>query len=139
MGTEGKGKGKGKGKSKEGKDVTEERAAKRSKKPAVLFTAEEEQKLVDFLHNNEVFYNKRLMDYKGRSKRVAVWVKFCTENNMDKGACQRWFQSQHTLFGKVTHIEVGPGGTTADREAEMEQRQFSFSEGPYRVPSYGKK
>ena len=65
---------------------------KRSKKPALLFTAEE-QKLMDFLHDNEILYNKRLMDYKDRSKRETVWDKFC-ENYMDKDACQRWFQSQ---------------------------------------------
>ena len=41
-----KGKGKGKGK-----------ADKRSKKPPVLFTAEQEQKIVDFLHDNEILYN----------------------------------------------------------------------------------
>ena len=56
-----KGKGKGKGK-----------ADKRSKKPPVLFTAEQEQKIVDFLRDNEILYNKRLMDYKDRSKREAV-------------------------------------------------------------------
>ena len=51
------GKGKGKGK-----------ADKRRKKPAVLFSAAEEQKLVDFLCDNELLYNKHLMDYKNRSK-----------------------------------------------------------------------
>ena len=45
---------KGKGKSsREGQHVSEEKADKRSKKPAVLFSAEEEQKLVDFLHDNK--------------------------------------------------------------------------------------
>ena len=58
MAQKSKGQGKGKSKTKEGQDVTEEKAAKRSKKPAVLFTAEEEKKLVDFLHNNEILYNK---------------------------------------------------------------------------------
>ena len=91
-------KGKGKGK-----------ADKRSKKPAVLFSAEEEQKLVDFLHDNEILCNKRLMDYKDRSKREAVWDKFCEENNLNKDACQRGFQSQRTLFGKVTHMKLGQG------------------------------
>ena len=46
-----KGKGKGKGK-----------ADKRSRKPTVLVSAQEEQKLVDFLRDNEILY-KRLMDY----------------------------------------------------------------------------
>ena len=92
-----KGKGKGKGK-----------ADKMSKKPPVLFTAEQEQKIVDFLQDNEILY-KRLMDYKDRSQREAVWDKFCEENNLNKDACQKWFQSQRTLFGKVTHMKSGQG------------------------------
>ena len=82
-------KGKGKGKpSREGQHVLEEKANKRSKKPAVLFSAEE-QKLVDFSHDDEILCNRHLMDYKDRSKREAVWDKFCEENNMDKDVCQK--------------------------------------------------
>ena len=88
--------GKGKGK-----------ADKRSKKPPVLFTTEQEQKIVDFLCDNEILYNKRLMDYKDRSKRETVCDKFCEENNLNKDACQKWFQSQRTLFWKVTHMKSG--------------------------------
>ena len=36
------------------------------------------------------------MDYKDRSKREAVWDKFCGENNLDKDAYQRWFQRHST-------------------------------------------
>ena len=72
---------------------------------------------MDFLPDNEVLYNKRLMDYKDRSKREAVWDMFCEENNLDKDACQRWFQSQHTLFGKVTHMKLGQG------EPQLTERQ----------------
>ena len=99
-----KSKGTGKGK-----------AQKRSKKPPVLFSAEQEQKLVDFLRDNKILYNKCLMDYKDRSKRQDVWPKFCEENNLNKDACQKWFQSQRTFFGKVTHMKSGQEGTSADR------------------------
>ena len=92
------GKGKGKGK-----------ADKRSKKPPVLFTAEQEQKIVDFLRDNEILYKKHLMDYKDRYKREAVWDKFYEENNLNKDACQKLFQSQRTLFGKVTHMKSSRG------------------------------
>ena len=69
----GKGKGKGKSRTREGQHVSEEKADKRSKKPTVLFSAEEEQKLVDFLCDNDIFYTKCLVEYKDRSKRKAVW------------------------------------------------------------------
>ena len=44
---------------------------------------------MDFLCYNEILYNKHLMDYKDRSKREAVWAKFCEENYLDKDACQK--------------------------------------------------
>ena len=31
------------------------------------------------------------------------------ENNMEKAACKRWFQSQMTLYGKNTHMTSGQG------------------------------
>ena len=46
------------GGTQKGKDIGKGKADKRSKKPPVLFNAEQEQKLVDFLHNNEILYNK---------------------------------------------------------------------------------
>ena len=38
---------------------------------------------MEFLRDNEILYNKRLKDYKDRSKREAVWDQFCEENNLD--------------------------------------------------------
>ena len=93
------GKGKGKGKS-----------DKRTNKPPVLFSAEQEEKM-DFLRDNEILYNK------DRSKREAAWDKFCEEDNLDKDACQKWFQSQHTLFRKITHMKCGQG------EPQLTERQ----------------
>ena len=110
-----KGKGTGKGK-----------ADKRSMKPPVLFSAEQEQKLVDFLCDNEILYNKHLMDYKDRSKRKAVWAKFCEENNLDKDACQKWFQSQHTLFRKVTHMKSGHGEPQLTERQKWTSDNFDF-------------
>ena len=91
--------------TREGQFVSEEKAEKTAKQTTVLFNAEKEQKFVDFLHDNEILYNKLLKDYKDRSKREAVWDQLCEENNLDKDTCQRRFQSQRTLFGKVTHMK----------------------------------
>ena len=83
-----KGKGKSKGK-----------ADKSSKKPPVLFTAEQEQKIVDFLRDKEILY-KRLMDYKDRSQREVVWDKFCEENNLNKDAAKSGSRASAHSSGK---------------------------------------
>ena len=89
-----KGKSKGKGKSKssrEGQHVLKEKADQRSKKPAFLFSPE--QKLVDFLQDNEILYNKHLMDYKDRLKREAVWNKKCEETTWTKMPAKDGFRA----------------------------------------------
>ena len=102
------------------------KADKRSKKLLVLFTAEQEQKILDFLLDNEILYNKRLMDYKDRSKREAVWDKFCEENNLNKDACQKWFQSQCILFGKVTHMKSSQGEPLLAERQKWTRDNFDF-------------
>ena len=101
------------------------KADKGIKKPPVIFSAEQKQKLVDFLRDNEILY-KRLMDYKDRSKREAVWAKFCEESNLDKDACQKWFQSQCTLFGKVTHMKSGQGEPVLTERQKWTRDDFDF-------------
>ena len=109
------GKGKGMGK-----------ADKRNKKPPLLFTTEQEQKIVDFLHNNEILYDKRLMDYKDRSKREAMWDKFCDENNLNKNACQKWFQSPAHTLQKVTHMKSGQGEPVLTERQKWTRDNFDF-------------
>ena len=68
-----------------GKGTVKGKADKRSKKPPVLFSAEQEQMLVNFPCDNKILY-KHLMDYKDRSKREAVWTKFCIKMPAKSGS-----------------------------------------------------
>ena len=87
---------------------------------------EQEQKIVDFLRDNEILYNKHLMDYKDRSKREAVWDKFCEENSLNKDACQKWFQSQRTLYGQVTHMKSCQGEPVLTERQKSTRDNFDF-------------
>ena len=83
-------------------------------------------KLVDFLRDKEFLYKKHLKDYKDRSKREAVWGQFCEENNLDKDACQIWFQSKRTLFGKVTHMKSVLGEPQLTERQKWTRDSFDF-------------
>ena len=45
---------------------------------------------------------------------------------MDKDACQRWFQSQRTLFGKVTHMKSGKGESLLIERQKWARDNFDF-------------
>ena len=78
------------------------------------------------MRDNEILYSKHLKDYKDRSKREAVWDKFCEETNLDKDACQQCFQSQRTLFGKVTHMKSVLGEPQLTERQKWTRHNFHF-------------
>ena len=45
---------------------------------------------------------------------------------MDKDACQGWFQSQHTLFGKVIHMKSGQGELQLTERQKWTRDNFDF-------------
>ena len=63
------------------------------------------------------------MDHKGRSKREAVWNKFCDENKLDKDARA----SRHLRKGH-SH-EVGPGEPQlTERQKGSQTHQYPVSQ-----------
>ena len=81
---------------------------------------------MDFLHDNEILDNNRLMDYKDRLKQEAVWEKFYEEKNLNKDACQKWFQSQRALFGKVTYMKSSQGKPVLTERQKWTRDNFDF-------------
>ena len=90
-------------------------ASEESKRTVSVLNKEDEYKLMEYPTDNELLYNKRLMDYKDRHKNETVWDKLCTENKMDKAICKRWFQSQRTIYDKIIHMKVWTGSTSSHR------------------------
>ena len=45
---------------------------------------------------------------------------------MDKDACQKWFQSQRTLFGKVTHMRSDQGEPQLTERQKWTRDNFNF-------------
>ena len=53
----------------------------------------------------------------------------CEERNLDKDACQKWFQSQRTLFGKVTHMKSVLEGLQLTERQKWTRDNFHFLRG----------
>ena len=70
-------------------------------------------RIIKFLKDNDLIYNKQLMNYKDQNKREALWNKFCTENDIDKAVCKRCFQGQRTIYKSNTN-EIWAGCTSSD-------------------------
>ena len=46
---------------------------------------------------------------------------------MDKSACKRWFKSQRTMYGKVTHMKSGQGAPHFTDRQKWLKRNLGFS------------
>ena len=84
-------------------------ASEESQRAVAVIKKGDELNQVEFIKDNVLLYNNRLVGYKDPYKRDGIWDKFCTENKMDNTACTRWFQSQRTMHFKIAHMKSGQG------------------------------
>ena len=81
---------------------------------------------MDFVRDNEILYNKCLMDYKDRSKREAVWEKFCEGTIWIKMPAKSGSRASAHIFGKVTHMKSGQGEPVLTERQKWTRDNFDF-------------
>ena len=99
-------------------------ATQESKRTTVVFE-EDKMKLIEFLRDNELLYNKGLMDCKDQNKREALWDKFWAE--MDKASYTSWFLNQRTMNGKITQMKSDKGAPHFTDKQNWLRRNLGFS------------
>ena len=90
---------------------------KRNKRPPVTLTEEQEQAVVEYLKENPILYNRKLKEYKDKTKRDACWRIMAERIGISTDDIKKWFQSMRTVYGKVTITKSGQA------QAELTDRQ----------------
>ena len=78
---------------------------------ALTFTEEQEMPIVDFLCDNELIYNRRLINYRDPMKKEALYDEFCLMSLLEKEASKKLVNSvpEDNLLSYLTHMKSGQG------------------------------
>ena len=73
--------------------------------------------VVEYLKENPILYNRKLKEYKDKTKRDACWGIMAERLGISTEDIKKWFQSMRTVYGKVTITKSGQA------QAELTDRQ----------------
>ena len=68
----------------------------------LVFTDNQEEMLLDFLHSNPSIYDKTMKEYMLTEKKESLWQTQADLMGLTNQALQQWFKTQRTLYGKLS-------------------------------------
>ncbi|XP_050738949.1 uncharacterized protein LOC127009678 [Eriocheir sinensis] len=107
--------------------------SRRRRRKWVTFTDEQEAELVEWLHNNPLFYNRKLKLYKDHQKKQLLMERKAKELKVKVLELKTWYTSMRTRYAKLLDRTSGSGamGDLTERDSWIVSA-FSFMR-PYIV------
>ena len=92
----------------------------------MTLTEQQEQAVVEYLKENPILYNRKLKEYKDKSKRDACWEVMAERIGISTEDIKKWFQSMRTVYGKVTTTKSGQAQAKLTDRQKCVKSSFLF-------------
>ena len=91
-------------------DIDVESTPSRQKKgqmKSIFLSGSDEEAIVEFIKQNEELYDKANNSFKDKQKKEQLWEQFSAIRNLPVKTVKKWFETQHTRYGKLTQTKSG--------------------------------
>ena len=61
------------------------------------------------IKQHEQLYDKTNESFKDKQKKERLWEEVAATRNLPVKTVRKWFETQHTRYGKLTHTKSGQG------------------------------
>ena len=100
-------------------------AAKRARVCAT-FTDSHVTAIVEFVKEHPELYDKEHACFHDRQKKEALWAEISAELKLQPFDVRRWFESQRTLYGKLSKLQSGQVPREMTKRQSWVYQQMSF-------------
>ena len=74
---------------------------------SIFLSDSDEEAIVEFVKQHEELYDKTNDSFKDRQKKERLWETLTTTRNLPVSTVKKWFETQHTRYGKLTQTKPG--------------------------------
>ena len=67
----------------------------------------DEEAIVEFVKQHEELYDKTNDKFKDKQKKERHWETVAATRNLPVNTVKKWFETQHTRYGKLTQTKSG--------------------------------
>ena len=107
---EGRETGKGREENTKDTDTDVESTKSRQKKgqmKSIFLNNSDEEAIVGFIKQHEELYDKTNESFKYKQKKERLWESLAATRNFPVNTVKKWFNTQHTRYGKLTQTKSG--------------------------------
>ena len=80
---------------------------KKGQMKSIFLSDSDEEAIVEFVKQHEELYDKTNDSFKDKQKKERPWESLATTGNLPVNTVKKWFKTQHTRYGKLTHTKSG--------------------------------
>ena len=91
---------------------------------SIFLSDTDEEAIVEFVKQHEELYDKTNDSFKDKQKKESLWESLAATRNLAVRTVKKWFETQHTRYGKLTQTK---SGQAAERSTDLAEGQFQFS------------
>ena len=66
-----------------------------------------EEAIVEFIKQHKELYDKTNDSFKDKQKKERLWEQLAPTRNLPVKTVKKWFNTQHTIYGKLTQTKSG--------------------------------
>ena len=88
---------------------------KKGQMKTILLSDSDEEAIVEFIQQHKQLYDRTNESLKDKQKKERLWEEVAATRNLPVKTVKKWFETQHTRYGKLTHKKSGQG---AEKSAE---------------------
>ena len=74
---------------------------------SIFLSNSDEEAIVEFIKQHEELYDKTNDSFKDKEKKERLWEQLTATRNVPVKTVKKWFDTQHTRYGKLTQTKSG--------------------------------
>ena len=78
---------------------------KKGQMKSIFLSDSDKEAIVEFVKQHEELYDKTNDSFKNKQKKERLWEQLAATRNLPVKTVKKWFDTQHTRYGKLTQTK----------------------------------
>ena len=91
---------------------------------SIFLSDSDEETIVEFVKQHEELYDKSHGKFKDKQTKERLWERLAASRNLSVNTVKRWFETQCTRYGKLTHTKSRQVIVKEHQTTDLVERQF---------------
>ena len=105
---------------------------KKGQMKSIFLSDSDEEAIMDVVKQHEELFDKTHTKFRDKHRKERLWETVAASRNLPVSTVTKWFETQHTRYGKLTQTKSGQAAAKNTKRQTWLKDSFSFLRGHIR-------